>query len=305
MLYFHCSTLTQNNKKVLNYRYAIQPVPDGVDEKYARGGFIHPLYSPSGNILTRIQPPDHYHHYGIWNPWTKTHFDGREIDFWNLAKGQGTIEFAGFAAKVSGPVYSGFKVLHNHVDLIGNTTAMNEIWDVRIWKYEYHDKPAFLCDFTTTLNCATDKQIELAKYRYGGGIGFRATENWHKNNTTVLTSEGKTREDADASRARWCIVKGEFPDNDTSGILFMSHPSNYEYPEPMRVWPLDAAGGRGDMFFQFCPIRHTSWKIYPGNLYTLKYRMLIFDGNFLNKENAEELWNDFAREPEVVVEFGL
>ncbi len=29
--------------------------------------------------------------------------------------------------------------------------------------------------------------------------------------------------------------------------------------------------------------------------------MFIFDGDFLNKDDADELWNDFAREPEVVV----
>ncbi len=294
-------TLQQDGKNVMNYHYAIKPAPADIDPKYARGGFIHPLYSPAGNVLTRIQPPDHYHHYGIWNPWTKTHFDGREIDFWNLVKGQGTVQPKGFASKVSGPVYTGFKVLHDHVDLIGDTTALNELWDVRVFKYNYHGKEAFLCDFTTTLNCATGKQVELVKYRYGGGIGFRATEAWHKNNTRVLTSEGKTRPEADATRARWCTVWGDFPGKISSGILFMSHPSNHEHPEPMRVWPLDAAGGRGDMFFQFCPIRHSSWMIKPGNLYTLKYRMFIFDGEFLSKDEAEALWNEFAQPPEVMI----
>ncbi|WP_332910638.1 DUF6807 family protein [Algoriphagus boritolerans] len=26
------------------------------------------MTSPSGQVLSRIQPPDHYHHYGIWGP---------------------------------------------------------------------------------------------------------------------------------------------------------------------------------------------------------------------------------------------
>jgi len=40
-------------------------------------------------------------------------------------------------------------------------------------------------------------------YRYGGGIGFRATEEWTRENSTTLTSEGKTRVVADSIRSRW------------------------------------------------------------------------------------------------------
>ena len=68
--------------------------PEGIDPLYKRSAYIHPLWSPGGEVLTRIQPPDHYHHYGIWNPWTHTHFDTMKVDFWNLAEGQGTVRFA-------------------------------------------------------------------------------------------------------------------------------------------------------------------------------------------------------------------
>ncbi len=47
-------------------------VPDGVDNALSKSGFIHPLNTPSGETLTWIHPEDHYHHYGIWGPWTKT-----------------------------------------------------------------------------------------------------------------------------------------------------------------------------------------------------------------------------------------
>ena len=56
------------NNPILNYQYEIVESPEGVDEKYRKSGFIHPVWSPLGEILTRIQPPDHYHHYGIWGP---------------------------------------------------------------------------------------------------------------------------------------------------------------------------------------------------------------------------------------------
>ena len=87
-------TLRHKNNPILSYYHAVHPVPEGVDPIFRRSGFIHPLYTPDGLVVTSIQPRDHYHHYGIWNPWTVTQIEGREVDFWNLAKGQGTVRFA-------------------------------------------------------------------------------------------------------------------------------------------------------------------------------------------------------------------
>jgi hypothetical protein len=252
-------------------------------------------------VLTRIQAPDHYHHYGIWGPWTKTHIDDRQVDFWNLASGQGTVKFAGFLSEEEGTVYSGFKALQQHIDfgaLGEDQIAMNEILDVRVWNA---GEGVWIVDYTTSLNSPLKNGIMLDAYRYGGGIGWRATETWHKDNCTVLTSDNKTRVDADGSYARWCLVEGESEVAEgRSGILFLSHPSNRMHPEPMRVWPMDANGGRGDMYFEFVPIRHDDWKLEPKQNYTLKYRMIIFDGK-LDAGTAEKYWNSFASNP--VVEF--
>lgn len=290
-------SLLVNEKPVLNYRFETTFPPEGVNPLYKRSGFIHPLWSPGGEMLSRIQPPDHYHHYGIWGPWTLTHIDDREVDFWNLAKGQGTVKFAAFLSEMEGPVFSGFKALQQHIDFGAqgeDLVAMNEILDVRVWSVS---EKVWVIDYTTTLNSPLSNGIMLDAYRYGGGIGFRATEKWHKDNCTVLTSDGKTRVDADGSFAKWCIVEGESDTNEgRSGILFLSHPANRMHPEPMRVWPLDANGGRGDMYFEFVPIRHEDWKLESLQDYTLKYRMVVFDGK-MDAETAEKYWNSFAKMP--------
>ena len=104
-----------------------------------------------------------------------------------------------------------------------------------------------------------------------------------------------TRIDADGTRARWTDVGGMFKGNGESGIVFMSHPSNREYPEPMRVWPIDQ-NGRGDVYFEFCPIRLKDWVLNPGNVYRLKYRMLVYDGK-VDKTVSERIWTDFAYPP--------
>lgn len=290
-------------RTVLKYRHSTMFPREGVNPLFQRSGFIHPLKSPGGEVLTRVQPPDHYHHYGIWAPWTLTKIDGREVDFWNLAKGEGTVKFASFLSGASGDIYTGFKVLQQHIDF-GNKgkdqVALNEMLEVRVWNVR---PDVWVIDYVSTLNSPLVNGILLDAYRYGGGIGFRATEKWVKENSTVLTSEGKTRENADGSHARWCIVEGEsdVPEN-RSGILFMSHPINRQHPEPMRVWPMDANGGRGDLYFEFVPIRHVPWTIKPHQDYTLFYRMIVFDGE-MDKDTAETYWNSFATAPTIEIEY--
>lgn len=295
--------LRNGNSEILHYQTAIMYPPAKVDTAYKRSGFIHPLMSPSGNILTRVSPPDHYHHVGIWNPWTRVKIGNHVTDFWNLYEKQGTVRFEGINSTVNGPVYGGFSVRQEHIDFQGKKPeelAINEVWDVRAWNVEpLAGQKAWLVDLTTFLSVAGDSTIVFEAYRYGGGIGIRANEEWTKDNSTVLTSEGKTRKDADGTRARWTDLNGAFKNNGQSGIVFFSHPSNREHPEPMRVWP-ENMNNRGDVYFEFCPIRYKEWKLNPGIVYRLKYRMLVYDGK-INKETADRLWNDFAYPPLVKV----
>ena len=292
----HNISLSYGGKKVLDYRHAFLEAPANVDPLYGKSGFIHPLRSPEGNILTQVQPVDHYHHYGIWNPWTKTIVGGQEVDFWNLASGEGTVRFAGLISRTAGDVFSGFTIRQEHVNFKArgpDQVAINESWHVKNFPVEIEGRTCWLIDFTSTLNNPLDSAIELSAYRYGGGIGWRATAAWNKDNSSILTSEGKTRKEADGTHARWCKVEGWFPSGISSGIVFCSHPGNRSHPEPMRVWPEDA-NDRGDVFFEFCPIRHQKWTIYPGKDYVMKYRMLVFDGE-ISPEIAESVWQAFAQ----------
>ncbi len=295
--------LKKGNSEILNYRKSTMYPPAGVDTAYKRSGFIHPMYSPSGNIMTRISPRDHYHHFGIWNPWTKVKIGNHETDFWNIGSKQGTVRFAGINSTINGPVYGGFSVKQDHIDfrvVKSGELAINEVWDVRAWNTEpVEGTKAYLVDLTTFLSVAGNEPIVFVAYRYAGGIGFRATGEWNNKNSSVLTSEGLTRKDADGSRARWADINGEFKDKGNSGITFFSHPSNRDFPEPMRVWP-ENQNGVGDVYFEFCPTRHKDWQLDPGNLYRLKYRMLVYDGK-IDKGTAERLWNDFAYPPAVTL----
>lgn len=280
---------------VLTYQSIREPVPEGVKEAFSKSGFIHPLKSPSGQILTRIQPEDHYHHYGIWGPYTRATISGREVDFWNLGDEKGRVDFGHLISKKQAGGAAELNVRQNHIDLKAPESEQIAIKeDLRI-KVKPSDQGRYIVDYTTTIFTDLEDGILLDDYRYGGGIGFRATEAWGTNNSSILTSEGDTRKTADGKNAKWVMVTGETADKSgTSGILFLSHNTNKSHPEPMRIWPEDNYEGIGNVFIEFCPIRHDSWQILANQRYTLKYRMIVFDGT-MSTEEAETYWENFIK----------
>lgn len=278
--------------KVLRYSHALVPPPEGTSPLYARSGFIHPLWSPAGTILTNIHPPDHIHHFGIWMPWTKTKFEGKEVDFWNLGKGEGTVRFGKFLFTATGPVCSGFQAEQEHVALKtarGEKVVLNETWNVRVYNIGGPEKGYWLWDLTSTQRCDTDSPLYLPEYRYGG-LAFRGLQKWQGENISFLTSEGKTRKDGHATRARWCDISG-LTDKDWAGVTIMSHPENYRHPQPLRIHPKIP-------YFNFAPSQLGDWTIEPGKDYIFRYRFYVHDGK-INVANAECLWYDFADPPKV------
>jgi hypothetical protein len=274
--------ISDGKTKALRYNYGLIPPPDSSNIFFSRSGFIHPIWTPQGKVLTRIHPSDHIHHLGFWNPWTKTEFEGREVDFWNIGDGQGTVRFVRFESLQSGPVYASFKALQEHVDLTapgGEKVALNEIWDIKVWNTVPINNKFLIWDFTSIQKCASTSSLLIKKYRYGG-FGFRGTSDWDINNSNFLTSEGKTRENGNGTRSRWCNVFGQ-TDEGHAGILFLSHPQNYEHPEPVRIWP------QGDIFFGFCPVVYSDLEIKSGQTYQQQYRILTYD-NKMSMEEAEK-----------------
>jgi Family of unknown function (DUF6807) len=290
-------TIAFASRPLLGYQYGTMPAPQGVDTAFARSGFIHPLYSPRGQVLTRIQPPDHYHHYGIWNPWTHLEYDGAQYDLWNLGDKKGTVRFKRFVSDASGPVYGEFTAEHEHVAYTpaGPVVIMDELQTIRAYR---PDGDYYLFDMTIDLAAATDKPVTLLEYRYGG-FGWRTTEAWDKDNSEVLTSEGRDRRDADNTLGRWFYVQGAI-DDAYAGAVVMSHPDNFNHPEPMRIWPIPDEG-RGDVFASFSPTKDTDWRIEPGKRYVRVYRFLVYNGH-MTAPGAESAWRNFAHPPRVTIE---
>lgn len=282
---------------VLQYNCQTVYPPQGVDTAFRRSAFVHPVWSPSGNVLTAIQPKDHYHHYGIWNPWTKVEYAGKVYDLWNLKDKKGTVRFDRVLKTQQGAVFASFTVKQDHY--IMNPHEEKRIMEEACCITTYKTGSSFLWDFESELHPNTPYPVILKAYRYAG-FGYRATQLWTKDNCEMLTSENKSRQEIDGTTARWIYVTGQC-ENGRSGLLFLGHPDNYNAPQPLRIWDEKANGGRGDAFINFAPTKNIDWTLESGKYYRLRYRILVYDGE-MSRETANNLWNDYVYPPQVSVE---
>lgn len=274
--------------------------PAGVPSKeikpvFLRGGYLHPVFTPSGTLVTDDYPSDHYHHHGIWFAWTKTEFEGAHPDFWNVGDGTGRVEFEALDKTWTGPVHAGFKSRQRYVALKEGAakTALNEQWEVRLYNVGQNDQRYFLFDIVATQECASSSPLVLEEYRYGG-MGVRGHRDWKdKSKVTFLTSEGKSREDGNATRARWVRMSG-LVNNQTVGIVVLNHPENFRSPTPLRLHP-------DDPYFNYAPSQLGRFEIKPGEKFVIRYRYVVADGA-ADKTQLDRLWGDYADPPQVSLE---
>ncbi len=288
--------LQRGSKPIMQLNGSTLYPPDGVDTIFRRSGFIHPIWSPCGDTITRIHPPDHYHHFGVWNPRAKTTFEGAEIDFWNLGKGQGTVRLVEVEYVAAGAVFARIKARLEHVtypDSSISKVAMHETWELKVFGVS---DSMWLIDFSSTIACASNSPITLEKHRYGG-FTLRGDTRWGDAVSSFLTSEGKNFSNANGARARWCVANGP-SGNGRVGIFMAGSASNYNHPEPLRIWTPAAGGATGDLFINFSTTMDTSWVIQPDRSYEQQYRMVVMSRD-IDKANADGLWNGYTVAPEV------
>lgn len=285
------------DRKLMNYQAEPGEFPrKNIKPAFLRGGYLHPIWTPSGRLVTDDYPANHLHHHGVWWAWTKTKVADREPDFWNMGEGKGRVEFAALDDSWSGPVHGGFRSQHRFVDLTAPkpTTVLNESWEVAVFAGQKPDAGYWMFDLVSQQQCATDTPLKLPSYHYGG-MGVRGNWDWNgKDKTYFLTSEGETdREKGHATRGRWCDMAGDV-DGARAGIAILCHPENFRAPQPMRLHPTEP-------FFNFAPQQAGDMEIKPGQLYISRYRFVIHDGP-PDRAELDRLWNDYAHPPVVKVE---
>lgn len=282
---------TEAGSAVLSYHLDPTALPrPGIPTEYHRSGYIHPIFSPSGALVSDDYPPDHIHHHGIWSPWTKTEFQGRTPDFWNMGKKTGTVERVALDRTWGGPVHGGFVARHRMVDLSAPTpvTALHETWEVVIYRVPGVPRPVRLFELTIRQACATDDPLILPEYHYGGAA-YRGRSEWlGAAASQFLTAEGETdRVKGQGQRTRWIAQSGAVGSGAVAGLAMLGHPDNFRAPQPVRIHPKEP-------YFCFTPSQLGRWTIEPGQPYLARYRCLVFDGP-PDRALIEAYWQGFAQ----------
>ena len=174
---------------------------------------------------------------------------------------------------------------------------LDDIRKIKAYNIGGPKKGYWLVDFISIQTCATQYPFHHLQYNYDG-LGFRGPAEWTDGNFSYLTSEGKTKEDENFTRSRWCDASG-FANDKWAGLTIFSHPENFRHPEPMRIWPYKLGTGR--VFFGFSPSRIGPWTMTPGKKYIFKYRLFLHDEK-IDPAEANRIFNDFAHPAKVKIQ---
>lgn len=278
--------LRVGDSKVLQYNMAHVAPPENLDPKFGRSAYIHPCWTPSGTVVTDQFPPDHAHQSGIFLAYTKTEFQGRQPNFWDLLGGTGYVRFKSWKSPISGPVFGEFEVEHDHVDLSAPepTVALNENWRVRVWNRGGQEGGYWVCEITSTVSCATEAPLRLPAYHYGG-MALRGARTWDVEHARISTAEGRDRLAGNHTRTRWCDLSGPVGERH-AGIAFFTHSANFRAPEPLRVHPTMP-------YIVYTPSQLGDWEILPGRPHISRYQFVFHDEG-LTAQTADQLWRDFS-----------
>ena len=283
---------------VLTYRKDrdIVPRPD-INPAIKRAGYIHPIHSPAGKIVTDDYPPNHAWHHGIWTPWVKTSFQGRSPDFWNSEKKLGRHDYVAVERVWSGPVHGGFVSRQQMTDLTAPQplVVLDENWQVTIYDVAGSARPVRMFDLDVTQTNVTQGPLVLPKFHYGG-FGFRGAAEWNGPGDAAkfLTSDGVTdRIKGNDTRGKWCFLGGKI-DGETTGTAILGHPGNFRAPQPMRLHPTFP-------YMSFVPQQLGEFSIEPGKKYSSRFRFVVADGE-PDRALIEAYWQGFANPAVATIE---
>jgi len=250
--------IEDNGQPVLTYNFGTVPVPAGVDGKYAvaRSDYVHPLYGPNGEVLTKDYSPDHPHHRGIYWAWPEVTYGGETRDLHAL---QGV-----FARPVKMLRHDGGVLEAENVWKWGDTEPIvREQVLIRV-------RPGRVVDFEFRLTALKEPVTIARRYRdaYGGlNLRFAALQK-----QKIATSDG------------WAVITGVPPGGkEPVSVAMFQHPDNpgdwVQYPKLNWLQPT-------------FPAKNTAFTLTPDKPLVLKYRLWVFAGAPDEKELARR-WSQY------------
>jgi hypothetical protein len=273
--------ITQGSTTVLKYIKVSPSAPPEIDTIYERSGCLHPVNSPSGRSVTAMFPVDHAHQHGVFSAWVKTTYDGREIDFWNLARRTGRVLHDRVFSVSQAETSAGFEVdLTHRIVQEPAVDVLRERWKVTVHATDgtYH-----LFDLVTTQKALTEIPLWVNQYHYGG-MALRGPTRWLTGKDNDVRTNGKTlrepsgflnslgslRKEGNHQHARWVSLWGLYEGQPVS-VSVLCHADNFRAPQAARLHPTKP-------YFCFAPCVDGEFIIDQAHPFTSQYRYLVTDG---------------------------
>ena len=269
--------LSDSGKPVFVYNHGMILAP-GFPEAMRRSSYLHPVYAPDGTVLTDDFNPDHPHHRGISWMWPEVNVDGKKGDIWTLKGFQQ--RFVQWGAREANDQTARLAIENGWFD--GDRKFVKE--DVEIVAHAVSRNQRVL-EFTLRFE-ATDRPVQIAGTSEGGkgfgGFCMRfAPRDGGTAKTVIRTDQGIAAKDGVMARHTWAEITGTFHGK-PAGARVEDDASNPGYPH--NGWLLRHGFGCLNVSY---PGRKPL-TIEPGKPLVLKYRVVLFSGEGLARQDLIE-----------------
>jgi len=232
---------------------------------HRRKPHVHPLRTPSGACLTRVEPPDHPWHRGLW--FVVKFVDG--ANFWE--------ELAPYGVQRHRDPTT--------IDWIGpdrETVVLEE--RRRLAHVDLGVDEAYALDVDVELRPAADVVLDRTPYSpehgWGGysGLALRGRADWV--DTRLLLDDGSGPHDRLLGvRSRWCDLSGAV-DGTTGGVAVLDAPTNPGHPVPWYASTRAATYGDDGWsnFLNAAFLWDGPREVAGGDVLRFAYRVVVHDG---------------------------
>jgi len=273
--------IRENGKKVFFYQIR----PKSVDGKFERAGYIHPLYSLSGNSITDDSPKDHPYHRGIFWAWHQIILNNKRLaEGWTSENISWIPEKVKLKGKKKSATLDAEVLWKSKLENGQTTDIIKENTAIKI--YPATDQYRIL-DFDIHLKPLVDSlKIGGSEDAKGYG-GFCIRLKLPKDISFVSQGKTVTPQETAVTAGPWMDVSGslEGPSLPKSGVIIFANANNSDQP-----WIL-----RSVTSMQNVPYPGSTAVDLPASGLELKYRVIIHNGEMTNGQ-IEKLYADYVQQ---------
>lgn len=244
---------------------------------HRRKPHVHPLRTPSGRVLTTVEPEDHPWQRGLW-------FSIKFVDgdnFWEELPPYGVLRH----------------VAGDTVHWVGADRETVVLEETRHLDHVAVGESAYAIDWDTTLVAGEDVVLDRTEYTTWGGYGglsLRGRPDW--SHTRLLTDDGREHDRVTGEPGRWLDITGTV-EGTTAGVALLDHPSNPRAPVPWYA-STEAGPGYGDGWANFVNaafLFHEPMQLDAGEPLRFRYRVVVHDGD-AGADRVDGWWRTWLSE---------